>query len=179
MSAQRMSRLAGNGLALDREMLIGAVRGLKEDPAFEPETAMRALKTLVPGLPDEHPLDRFMTWDHAREMSRGGVTFGVHGHSHQMMTRLPVEAVAAELGTAQARLTRELGRPATSASYPNGNWNAEVAACARAAGLTTAFTMDRGHAAATSNPHAMPRMNIHEGLTRSEPMFLARILGVF
>lgn len=123
--------------------------------------------------------NRLVTWDQVREMAREGITFGGHGATHRILTTLPPDAVEEEARAAREAIARELGTPPAAFSYPNGNLDDGVAAAVRRAGFRLAFSMKRALVAPGTNPAAVPRINIHEDVTRSRPMFLARILGLF
>lgn len=161
----------------DRAALIHAIRTLKSDASLDPVTATRCLQERLDVRPPiEH--DRFMTWLEVREMAHGGIAFGVHGHTHRMMTRLSGPELDDELTTARGLIEREAGVGVTSMSYPNGDWNSEIAAQVRARGFQSAFSMVRGPAASTTPLYAVPRVNIHEGVTNTVPLFRARVSGV-
>ena len=49
----------------------------------------------------------------------------------------------------------------------------------KAAGYRLAFTIDSGHVSCDDDHFALRRVNIHEGMTRSTPMFMARLAGIF
>ena len=49
------------------------------------------------------------------------VTFGSHGTSHAILTRLDAGAVDDELRVSKGVLERELGEPASLLAYPNGD----------------------------------------------------------
>src|SRR6185312_3382269 len=63
---------------------------------------------------------RPMSWNELREMHAAGMEIGSHGVSHHMLAKLPPDEMAHELDGSQAALTRELGVPAVSVSYPVG-----------------------------------------------------------
>lgn len=164
----------------DSDAIIIKIRELKSDSNFEPSAAVQRIAALLGD--DGETLgegDRFMTWDHAREMSRHGITFGTHGHTHRLMTNLQPDELTSELTVSREVIGRELGIGATSMSYPNGNRNATVGERVKAERFTTGFSMQRGHFASADDAYCVPRMNVHQGITRSMPLFLARILGVF
>jgi peptidoglycan/xylan/chitin deacetylase (PgdA/CDA1 family) len=61
-----------------------------------------------------------LSWDEVRTMSRNGVTFGAHTHTHPILTRVPPERAREEIATSRRIVEREVGRPARSFAYPNG-----------------------------------------------------------
>lgn len=68
------------------------------------------------GLADE----LWMTWDMVREMEANGMSFGGHTVTHPILANLSSEQQEWEVAECQNRLTRELGHPADSFSYPVG-----------------------------------------------------------
>lgn len=81
---------------------------------------------------------RPMTWAELREMHAGGMEIGSHGVSHHMLSKLPPAEMKGEIDGSQAALTRQIGVPAVSLSYPVGGrdaFDADVIAAARNAGF--------------------------------------------
>jgi len=165
---------------LDEEkcFIVERVRGLKLDAQAAPSDATARLAALLGPRAPQPGVDRFMTWDQVREMARGGMAFGAHGHTHRILSRASDEDIAMELETARVIIERELGTTVTSVSYPNGGWNDLVATCARSLRFRVGFSMERGHAMADDPSFAIRRMNVHEGVSGSDALFRARILGV-
>lgn len=118
-----------------------------------------------------------MTWPQVREMAEAGIAFGAHTISHRILTTLPPDEVEQEVRGSRETLLRELGT-APAFSYPNGNWNRDVAAAVGNAPFALAFTTQPGAVSATADRLALPRINIHEDVTRSVPLFFARLSGV-
>jgi peptidoglycan/xylan/chitin deacetylase (PgdA/CDA1 family) len=121
--------------------------------------------------------DGFMTWPEVREMAARGIAFGGHSVTHRIMTTLPAEDVRREAVGSRERIERELG-PVTAFSYPNGDWNADVARIVGEAGYRVAFSTQPGPIGAAADRLALRRVNIHEDVTRAVPLFLARLGGV-
>ena len=123
--------------------------------------------------------DTFIDWDQVDEMCRHGVTFGGHGADHRVLTQVSPELVRFEVATSKAVLDARLSTPARSFAYPNGGWNDAVAAAVRDGGYEFAFTIEPGHVSCDDNAMALRRMTMHDDMTRSAPMFMARLAGVF
>jgi peptidoglycan/xylan/chitin deacetylase (PgdA/CDA1 family) len=123
--------------------------------------------------------DRFMSWDQVQEMAQGPVTFGSHAVSHRILPRLPPDEQQRELSQSRAILEDQLGRTISLLAYPNGDYNDQVCRFAREAGYRMAFTTEPGMVSDTIDPFRVRRVNIHEGMTYSLPMFHCRILGIF
>jgi peptidoglycan/xylan/chitin deacetylase (PgdA/CDA1 family) len=162
----------------DRSAIIDTVRDLKLNRSVEPAQAIeRLVQVLGSRAAVEHD-DRFITWDHVREMVGQGLAVGVHGHTHRILSTLPDEDVAAELETARTIIEREVSQRVTTVSYPNGGWNDRVADRVRSMGFQVAFSMQRGHVGVSDSAYSICRMNVHEDLTGSDALFRGRILGV-
>ncbi len=182
--AQTVMRAAGFstilGLSEDAARLgiMEIVRSKKRESAWDPQAAVQAISSLVPDVDGNRSIDRFIDWDQAREMARGGVTFGAHGDSHRLLTTLALDDVRREIRTSFASLEQSLGARPTAFCYPNGDWNAGVAG-AVAQQFALAFSTRRGRVdAKRENRFAIRRVNVHEDMTSSEPLLLARVLGI-
>lgn len=162
----------------DPDALVEAVRAMKMNPAFVPGEAIAVLRNTLGSRAERPHEDRFMTWDQVREMARGGITFGAHGHTHRILSTLPPAEAAEDVATARRIIEREVGSPVRSMSYPNGGWNSSVAEAVSAMRLL-GFSMDRGPAAVDDPPTTFRRINIHEAVTYDDAFFRARILGAF
>jgi peptidoglycan/xylan/chitin deacetylase (PgdA/CDA1 family) len=161
-----------------RESIMTLVRRKKRDPSWEPDSAVRAISGLVTDVFEGTEIDRFIDWTQATEMMRDGVTFGSHGESHRQLTTLTPEDVSREVHTSRSSLEQQLGTRPAMFCYPNGDWNGSVA---RLVGeqFALAFATGRGHVdPKRENRLAIRRINVHEDMTGTEPLLLARILGI-
>ena len=123
--------------------------------------------------------DTFIDWCQVDEMARQGVTFGGHGADHRVLTQVAPEVVQFEVATSKTVLDAKLAAPARAFAYPGGGWNDGIAATVQSLGYRLAFTIESGHVSCTDNPFGLRRVSIHDGMTRSTPMFLARLTGLF
>ena len=160
-------------------MIVDRLRVVKADAAVDTDRVLAQLGELLGGAPAVPALDRFMSWDEVREMAADGVTFGAHGETHRILTRLSDVEVRREAEVSKARIATELLTDVAAFSYPNGNWNQPVAEAIKAARYRLAFSMDRSAVSAGDDRFSVRRVNIHEDVSASVPMFLARVLGVF
>jgi peptidoglycan/xylan/chitin deacetylase (PgdA/CDA1 family) len=112
-------------------------------------------------------------------MAQHDVTFGGHGAEHRVLTRIGLAQVRDEVATSKDVLQARLGKAPLAFAYPNGGWNREVAGIVRDAGYRLAFTIEPGAVDCRDDCFNLPRVNIHEGMTRATPMFLARVTGLF
>jgi len=127
-----------DGLPERRALAADILDRMKTMNALGQAETIRSLSEVL-GMPRvPHADSRPMSWTQLREMHAAGMEIGSHGVSHHMLAKLPPAEMAQELEGSQAALTRELGVPAVSLSYPVGGhdaFDADVIAAARRAGF--------------------------------------------
>ena len=128
---------------------------------------------------DLSDLDTFIDWGTVEQLSRGGFAFGGHGAEHHVLTQVSPSAARCEVESSKRELDTRLAQTVRAFAYPNGGWNLEIAQTVKAGGYGLAFTVDPGHVSCDDDPLALRRVNMHEGMTRSTPMFMARLAGIF
>jgi peptidoglycan/xylan/chitin deacetylase (PgdA/CDA1 family) len=110
--------------------------------------------------PDQSAARCFMNWDEAREMqSGGGMAFGSHTHSHEILSGLSAERQTLELSRSRAILEHELGRTIDVLSYPVGlpyTFNTDTLAAVERTGYRAAFSFYGG----ANNGHRVNRFDI-------------------
>jgi peptidoglycan/xylan/chitin deacetylase (PgdA/CDA1 family) len=124
-------------------------------------------------------LDTFIDWSHVDALARDGIAFGGHGTDHRVLTRVSSEVVQFEVETSRTVLDSRLAMPVRAFAYPGGGWDPAIARTVERNGFGLAFTIDRGSVSCTDDPFALRRINVHEDMTRSTPMFMARLTGLF
>jgi peptidoglycan/xylan/chitin deacetylase (PgdA/CDA1 family) len=67
---------------------------------------------------------RPMRWEQLREMQSAGMEVGSHGMWHNMLAKLPLDAMRTEVVGSREALMRELGVPTDVISYPVGGLDA-------------------------------------------------------
>lgn len=167
---------------------LGAPLGarLGADPAGEPEAAVlahlktlgddaraRALDVLREATPAPPVRGReLLDWDEVDRLALGGVDVESHGATHAILTVLPDDAVRAEIRTARERLReRGHGRHGLFA-YPSGAHDDRVVGIARELGQRAAVTVERRLAAAPCDPLRIPRVGLHDDISRTRAEFL-------
>jgi len=86
--------------------------------------AARFMRELVEESKGEQPpgtLRRFLNWDEAREMARGGMAIGSHTHTHQVLSQLVPERQRQELSLSRSIIMEKLGMEAKALAYPVGH----------------------------------------------------------
>jgi peptidoglycan/xylan/chitin deacetylase (PgdA/CDA1 family) len=124
-------------------------------------------------------IDTFMDWTHVEQMGQQGVSFGGHGVHHRVLTEVHPDEARLEVETSKQALDARLPQPVRAFAYPNGGCNPRVAEIVDAVGYGLAFGVEPGFVACNDDRLRLRRINIHEDLTRSTPMFLARLAGIF
>ncbi|MGB0134690.1 polysaccharide deacetylase family protein [Dokdonella sp.] len=78
------------------------------------------------GMPREsgHPDCRPVNWDQLREMQAAGMEIGSHGIWHNMLAKLPAQAMLAEVAESKLTIDRELLADTDVISYPVGGHDA-------------------------------------------------------
>ena len=163
-----------------KEEISGYIRMLKGKANEEIEERIRRLAILAVKVKrnvDEE--SAFMDWDAIKVMAKNGISFGSHGKSHAILTRLGKCEIEKEALESRELIEKKLGVPVCSFSYPNGDYSEEIAEILRNSGYRVAFSADKGHHSIDDHPYKVRRINIHEDMTHNIPMFLARITGLW
>lgn len=147
--------------------VLAHLKRLGEDARARALEALRAATPEPPARPRE-----LMTWEELDRLARGGFAVESHGATHAILTQLPDEALRRELALARERLReRGHGRGGLLA-YPSGAHDARVVTAARDAGHRAAVTVERGIARAGLDPLRIPRVGLHEDVSRTRAEFL-------
>lgn len=167
-----------------RPYVIDAITRLKGvEPAVVDGLVQRIDAALVSGpapadAVDPAAVDGFMSWQEVEEMGRAGVAFGGHGAEHRLLTKVSAEEVESEVRLSKAVVDERFAGTAPTFSYPNGYLTPEIADRVRAAGYRLGFTTSRGFVSAGDDRFTVRRLNVHEAVTNTGPLFLARVLGL-
>jgi peptidoglycan/xylan/chitin deacetylase (PgdA/CDA1 family) len=123
--------------------------------------------------------DAFMDWAQVTAMAAQGVAFGGHGAEHYLLTEVSREVAQSEIQESIEVVRQRFADTVPAFGYPNGSWSPAVAQQVKASGYQLAFTTRPGHVGCDDDPFSLPRMNIHEDMTNTTPMFIARLVGLF
>jgi peptidoglycan/xylan/chitin deacetylase (PgdA/CDA1 family) len=180
LSTGEFDQLAAAAPACRAAEIARVVEARKGAPAGALDTLIGALeRELAVQSEDFADIDGFLDWDQVRLMANGNVAFGGHGVEHHLLTSLTPAEAQHEIDGPRKVLDDALGRPADAFCYPNGYVTPPVVEQVRAAGYRLGFTTRRGFVQATDDPLTIGRLNVHDGVTSSEAMFLARLVGLF
>jgi len=107
---------------------------------------------------------RFLSWDEAREMIRGGMAIGSHTVSHDVLSQLTRERQLEELSNSRAILRSQLDIEVDVLAYPVGSarsFSALTQKLAQDAGYRAAFSYyDGSNQPGTVNPYDFKRVKI-------------------
>jgi peptidoglycan/xylan/chitin deacetylase (PgdA/CDA1 family) len=122
-------------------------------------------------------LRELLDWSELDRIARGGVDVEAHGATHAILTRIAPDAAERELRAAREQLlARGHGRHGLLA-YPSGGHDEKVRSIVRRAGYAAAVTTEPGLAHAGDDPFALPRLAVHDDVSRTRVEFLHRIPG--
>jgi len=108
-------------------------------------------------------VDRTMSWEQIEQLQAGGVVFGSHSSTHEILTRIPLTQAEEEIGSSRELIERRLGSPCQAFAYPNGDSSPETRMLVAQAGYKRAFeNQTPGLWTKKTNPFAIPRVNICE-----------------
>jgi peptidoglycan/xylan/chitin deacetylase (PgdA/CDA1 family) len=133
-----------NGL---NESLRVVLRSYKNPENAEPERFIRELAEEAGSENPPETVRRFLNWDEAREMSRGGMAIGSHTHSHRVLSQLEPDRQYEELSTSRAVLKKQLGAEVDVLAYPVGartSFTEQTENATRDAGYRAAFSFYGG-----------------------------------
>jgi peptidoglycan/xylan/chitin deacetylase (PgdA/CDA1 family) len=113
----------------------------------DPARFIRDLAQAVKGRELPRTSRRFINWEEAREMIRGGMAIGSHTHSHQVLSQLGPEQQYEELVRSRAVLKKQLGIEADVLAYPvgaNTSFSEQTSLLAQKVGYRAAFSFHGG-----------------------------------
>jgi peptidoglycan/xylan/chitin deacetylase (PgdA/CDA1 family) len=124
-------------------------------------------------------VDGFIDWSQVEEMRRHGVSFGGHGVKHHLLTMVSGACADDEIRGSKEALERSLKPTVATFSYPNGYHTSEIAAKVKEVGYALAFVAQGGPVERGDDRWTLKRVNIHQTVTDTGPLFLARLVGLF
>lgn len=123
-------------------------------------------------------IDGFIDWREVQVMSEQRIAFGGHGAEHLLLTQVSQEEAEREIHTSKHVIASRVAGKVLTFSYPNGYYTPEIVDRVKACGYRLAFSTKRGFVSCGDDPMTVRRLNVHEAVTATTPMFLARVMGV-
>jgi len=134
--------------AMRDKVMLRWIESLKKMPESEKQTFLNRLPEILEVSINNSAFTNLMiSWAQAREMSEHRIEMGGHTVSHPILTRISLDDVTMELSKSKKHIEEEVGKPAISFAYPNGqstDFNAEIASRVASVGFKTAFTLLSG-----------------------------------
>jgi peptidoglycan/xylan/chitin deacetylase (PgdA/CDA1 family) len=159
---------AGGGDPL--EALIEHLKGLSE---AQRGAALDALRGETPQPEDEGP--ELADWSELSRMASAGIDIEAHGATHAILRGLDQSAVERELRTAAESLRAHGHGRHRLLAYPNGDHDDLVRRTARELGYRAAVTTEHGLASVGGDPMRLPRVALHDDVSRTRIEFLQRL----
>ena len=103
------------------ESLRAVLKLYKRPENTDPARFIQELAEATQGEDLPPTLRRFLNWDEAREMSKGGAAIGSHTHSHPVLSQLEPDRQYEELYKSRTILKEQLDISADTIAYPVGN----------------------------------------------------------
>jgi peptidoglycan/xylan/chitin deacetylase (PgdA/CDA1 family) len=142
------------------------------------ERAIEGLKALTPGERKQRmhrmmleptetgpgtSVDTTMSWEQIFQLRAGGVTFGSHTSTHEILPSISLDQAGEEIAGSRRLIERKTGGRCTLFSYPNGNCSPEIRGLVAKAGYSFAFlNQEPGVWTETCDSYLIPRMNVCE-----------------
>ena len=162
-TAAALERPAANGSGRDAVSIERAIEALKELPATEREHRIGQMAGSSDALQAVSSVDRTMTWQQIEELHSGGVTFGSHTSTHEILTTISAAQAEKEIVSSRALIQEKLKVPCSLFSYPNGDYSIHVRGLVAAAGYKFAFlNQEPGVWTRDCDPLLIPRVNVCE-----------------
>jgi len=143
-----------------------ALDTLKQVSKEDRERLLRKIEGVIgpAGLPAAKDCpDITMSWSDIAVLAQGGVTFGSHSQSHEILPRIPFEEAQRELSESKRAIAEQLKKECRFFSYPNGDSSESVRQLVAQSGYKLAFLNQPGVWMRDTDPLSIPRMNVWEG----------------
>jgi peptidoglycan/xylan/chitin deacetylase (PgdA/CDA1 family) len=121
--------------------------------------------------------ERFLSWGEIKEMARGGVCFGSHGHNHCDLTSLSEDKSLQEILLSKELIRKNLSGRIRYFSYPYGRYDRKTLQLVKKVGFEAAFTTIPGTIRPGDDPYALKRTLIAPSDSLFD--FKKKIAGIF
>lgn len=174
-----LRRVLKKSQACLQDRIADFLKAQKKQPLAETQELIDALSKLLPEAQTRESKSVFLNWDDVKIMASHGIAFGSHGKSHALLTVLEPDQAEREICESKQILERTLGQNIEAFSYPNGNWSRQLTLAVRRHGYRAAFGTEPGFVRPGSDLYRIRRINIHQDMTETLPLFLARVTGLW
>ena len=144
--------------AEQRELWLGRLRG-------DGQLILRSLPRSAKPVP-QVPRDCWAAdWRTIRAAVREGIQIGAHSATHRSLPTLSDSELIEEIDASRDVVAAETGAVPSCFAVPYGRWDRRVRERIREAGYRAALTLDYGLVTSATDPWALPRINVSEGMT--------------
>jgi len=119
-----------------------------------------------------------MNWSNIIEMSKSGIDFGSHTHTHEILQYASDETILSELETSRNIIEQKIGKPVRYFCYPNARYREDNSSILDRAGYEYSFRIHNLHATKTQDNHFIPRFLLNERVCQNKSYLLCRLLGI-
>jgi peptidoglycan/xylan/chitin deacetylase (PgdA/CDA1 family) len=162
-TAAAFDRVPGTNPARRADSIQSSIEELKALPAVERESRIRQMNGSSGDLESYAAVDKTMTWEQIAELHVGGVTFGSHTSTHEILTTIPAAQAEQEIVSSRETIQQKLGDSCHLFSYPNGDYSEQVRELVAQAGYKFAFlNQEPGVWTRDCDPLLIPRVNVCE-----------------
>lgn len=147
---------------------------------YRPEKRNALLAAMREALPGRSRERLMMSWDEAAEMHKSGlVSFGAHTVNHIYLDQMGQDTARLEISSSKKVIEDHLGVPVTLFAYPNGNYTPQMIGMLEQSGFLGAVTTKRGYVDKNTPLMEMPRIAMHDDVSKTIPLFFSRLLFSF
>jgi len=118
-----------------------------------------------------------LKWSEIIEMSRFGINFGSHTHTHEILQYAGDEIIAKELALSKRIITEKLGKSVRYFCYPNARYRDDNADLVAHSGYEYAFRMHNLRLTQDENRYFLPRILLNEKTCRNKNYLLCKLLN--
>jgi len=147
---------------------------------YRPERREALLAAIREALPSGSRVRLMMSWSEAAEMQKSGlVSFGAHTVNHIYLDQVGQDTARLEISSSKKVIEDHLGVPVTLFAYPNGNYTPQTIGMLEQSGFLGAVTTKRGYVDKNTSLMEMPRIAMHDDVSKTIPLFFSRLLFSF
>jgi peptidoglycan/xylan/chitin deacetylase (PgdA/CDA1 family) len=117
-----------------------------------------------------------MSWEEVASMADSGlVSFGAHTVNHVLLDQIDDALLEREVEQSRRMVEAKTGKPCVLFAYPEGRSTPVARDVLRRHGFEGAVTTRRGWLDGKDDPFDLPRIGMHEDISRTRPLFAARL----
>jgi peptidoglycan/xylan/chitin deacetylase (PgdA/CDA1 family) len=151
----------GDTVITDAMSFLGTLKRLK--PAVRQQVVSALASACGPELDEKSRIFHSMDADQIRNMSREGVTFGGHTHTHTILTVLSKDEAEGEICLNKEKIEDLTQKPCTFFAYPNGgkqDFNHRHKDILKSAGYKGAFSLTHERTSFQDDPMEISRIHV-------------------